>query len=77
MMVSLDRHFKNKGCFLSIVREREFSSSKEMLEDKAKQIRLLTVISAQTNLGKYQRKKTKFSGRAENSDVITQNLTIP
>ena len=30
--------------------------------------------SAQTKLGKYQRRKKKFSGRAENSEVITQNL---
>ena len=30
--------------------------------------------SAQTKLGKYQSRKKKFSGRAENSEVITQNL---
>ena len=29
-MASLDRHLKNKGCTLSIVRDREFSSSKEV-----------------------------------------------
>ena len=40
MMASLDRHLKNKGCLLSIVRDREFSSSKEVLEDNAKQLRL-------------------------------------
>ena len=40
MKASLDRHLKNKGCTLSIVRDREFSSSKEVLEDKAKQLRL-------------------------------------
>ena len=34
------RHLKNKGWTLSIVRDREFSSSKEVLEDKAKQLRL-------------------------------------
>ena len=34
------RHLKNKGCTLSIVRDREFSSSKEVLEDKAKELRL-------------------------------------
>ena len=39
-MASLDRHLKNKGCTLSIVRDRELSSSKEVLEDKAKQLRL-------------------------------------
>ena len=36
MTALLDRHLKNKGCTLSIVRVREFSSSKEVLEDKAK-----------------------------------------
>ena len=40
MMESLDRYLKNKGCTLSIVRDREFSSSKEVLEDKAKELRL-------------------------------------
>ena len=44
IMASLDRHLKNKGCTLSIVRDREFSSSKEVLGDKAKR---------QTKLGKY------------------------
>ena len=57
MKASLDRHLENKGCTLSIVRDLEFSSSKEVLEEKAKQLR------------KYQRiyRKKKFSGRAENS----------
>ena len=71
MMASLDRHLRNIGCTLSIVRDREFSSSEEVLEEKAKQLRLaaawLAVVSAQTKLGKYQRRKKKFSGRAENS----------
>ena len=40
MMASLDRHLKHKRCILSIVRDPEFSSSKEVLEDKAKQLRL-------------------------------------
>ena len=40
MMALLDRHLKNKGCTLSIVCDREFSSSKEVLEDKVKGLRL-------------------------------------
>ena len=40
MMASLDRHLKNKGCTLSIVRDQELSSSKEVLEDKSEQLRL-------------------------------------
>ena len=40
MITSLDRHLKNKGYSLSIIRDREFSSSKQVLDGKAKQIRL-------------------------------------
>ena len=40
MLASLDRHLENKGCTLSIVRDWEFSSSKEVLENKAKQLLL-------------------------------------
>ena len=68
MMASLDRHLKNKCCTLSIVRDRELSSCKEVLEDKAEQLfAWLAVVSAQTKLGKYQKRKKKFSGGAENS----------
>ena len=41
MVASLDRHLKNKGYSLSIVRDREFSSSKQVLDGKAKQLRLV------------------------------------
>ena len=40
MMASLHRHLKNKGCTLFIVRNREFSWFKQVLKDKAKQLRL-------------------------------------
>ena len=40
MTALLDRHLKNKGCTLSIVRDGEFSTSKQVLEEKAKQLRL-------------------------------------
>ena len=40
VMASLDRYLRNKGCTLSIVGDREFSSSKDVWEDKAKQLRL-------------------------------------
>ena len=40
IMASLDRHLKNKGCTLSILSDRGFSSSKQVLENKAKQLRL-------------------------------------
>ena len=40
MMASLDRHLKNKGYSLSIARDREFNSPKQVLDGKAKQLRL-------------------------------------
>ena len=40
MITSLARHLKNKGYKLSIIRDREFSSSKQVLDGKAKQLRL-------------------------------------
>ncbi|XP_066015364.1 uncharacterized protein KIAA1958-like [Pocillopora verrucosa] len=40
MITSLDRHLKNKDYKLSIIRDREFSSSKQVLDGKAKQLRL-------------------------------------
>ena len=40
MVTSLDRHLKNKGYKLSIIRDREFSSSRQVLDGKAKQLRL-------------------------------------
>ena len=38
MIASLDRHLKNKGYSLSIAPDREFSSSKQVLDGKAKQL---------------------------------------
>ena len=35
MLTALDRHLKDKGYDLSIIRDREFSSSKQVLEGKA------------------------------------------
>ena len=74
MMASLDRHLKNKGCTLSFVRDREFSSSKEVLEDKAKQLHL-------AGRGKHPNKARKVREREEEilcksgkRKVITQNL---
>jgi len=40
MIASHDRQLKNKGCSLSIVRDKGFSSSKQVLHGKAKQLRL-------------------------------------
>ena len=52
------------------MRDQEISSSKQVLEGKAKQLRL-------AGRGKHPNKARQVSdeaGRAENSKVITQNL---
>ena len=63
MMASFDRHLKNKGCTLSIVRDREFSLSKEVLEDKAKQRRW-----------QVSEEEEEILWRSGKLEVITQNL---
>ena len=69
MIASLDRHLKNKGYSLSIVRDREFSSSKQVLDGKAKQFRL----AGRGKLDGCPKRRKKFSGRARNSVVKLQN----
>ena len=51
MMASLDRQKEQRLHPVLIVRDREFSSSKEVLEDKLKRnsFAWLAVVSAQTN----------------------------
>ena len=58
--VCLHAALKNKGCTLSIVRDREFSSSKQVLENKSKQPRL-------AGCGKRPNKSISIRGRKRNS----------
>ena len=51
MITSLDRRLKNKGYKLSIIRYREFSSSKQVLDGKAQ----LAAASAQKKVDNYPR----------------------
>ena len=67
MKASLDRHLRKKGCTLSIVRDREFSSSKEVLEEKAKQLRLAGRGKRPNKARQVSERKKKFSGREVNS----------
>ena len=73
MMASPDRHLKNKGCTLSIVRDQEFSSFKEVLDDQAKQLRL-------TGRGKRRNKawqvweEEEIIWKSGKLEVTTQNL---
>ena len=39
MQAALDRHLGDNGCKFSIIRDREFSESKKVLEGKARQLR--------------------------------------
>ena len=71
MMASLDRHLRNEGCTLSIVCDREFSSSKELLEDKAKQLRLAGRGKRPNKARQVSKKILPRSGKLE---LITQNL---
>ena len=70
MITPLDRYLKNKGYKLSIIRDREFSSSKQVLDGKAKQLRSAGRGKRPKN---YPKRKKKFSGRARNSVVKPQS----
>ena len=50
MMASLDRHLGNKGCILSIVRDRELVRPKRCWRTKRNSFAWLAVVSAQTKL---------------------------
>ena len=75
MMASLDRHLRNEGYTLSIVRDREFSSSKEVLVDKAKQLRLAGRAGKRPNKARQvSEKEEEFLWRSGRLELITQNL---
>ena len=74
MMASLDRHLKNKGCTLSIVRDREFSSSKEVLEEKAKQLRLAGRGKRPNKARQVSEEEEEILWKSGKLEVITQNL---
>ena len=84
MEASLDRHLKNKGCTLSIVRDREFSSSKEVLEEKAKQLRIARnsghfapVINCQRNLiSKMADKNDRSQGKRIPCDFLNNLSSV-
>ena len=71
-MASLDRHFKNKGYTLSIVRDREFSSSEEVLEDKAKQLRLAGRDKRSNKARQVSEEEEEILWRREKLEVITR-----
>ena len=75
MMASLDRHLKNKCCTLSIVRDRELSSCKEVLEDKAEQLfAWLAVVSTQNKARQVSEEEEEILWKNGKLEVITQNL---
>ena len=49
MIAALDRHLNDKGYKFSIIRDRDFHSSKQVLEGKARQLR-------QSGMGKHPKK---------------------
>ena len=74
MMTSFDRHLRNKGCTLSIVGDREFGSSKEVLEDKAKQLRLAGRGKRSNKARQVSEEEEEILWRSGKLEVITQNL---
>ena len=74
MKASLDRHLKNKGCTLSIVLDREFSSSKEVLEEKAKQLRLADRGKRPNKARQVSEEEEEILWKSGKLEVITQNL---
>ena len=74
MMASLDRHLKSKGCTLPIVRDREFSSSEEVLEDKAKQLRLAGRGKRPNKALQVSEEEEEILWKSGRLEVITQNL---
>ena len=76
MMASFDRHLRNIGCTLSIVRDREFSSSEEVLEDKAKQLRLAGHGKRPNKARQVSEEEEEILWRRGKLEVITQNLSF-
>ena len=74
MMASLDRHLRNEGYTLSIVRDGEFSSSKEVLEDKAKQLRLAGRGKRPNKARQVSEEEEEILWKSGKLEVITQNL---
>ena len=58
MMAALDRHLNEKGYKFSIIRDREFHTSKQVLEGKAKQLR-------QSGMGKRPNKARSLTEEEE------------
>ena len=74
MMASLDRHLKNKGCTLSIVSDRELSSSKEVLEDKSEPLRLAGRGQRPNKARQVSEEEEEILWKSGKLEVITQNL---
>ena len=73
-LCSFDRHLKNKGCTLSIVRGRELSSSKEVLEDKVEQFRLAGRGKRPNKARQVSEEEEEILWKSGKLEVITQNV---
>ena len=74
MTASPNRHLKIKGCTLSIVRDREVSSSEEVFEDKAKQLRLAGHGKRPNKARQVSEEEEEILWKSGKLEVITQNL---
>ena len=67
MIAAVDRHLNDKGYKFSIIRDREFNSSKQVLEGKARQLR-------QSGMGKRPNKARSLTEEEEVVLWVTENL---
>ena len=74
IMASHDKHLKNKGYTLSIVRDREFSLSKQVLLGKAKQLRLAGRGMRPDKARQISEEEKILWKSGKNSELMTQNL---
>ena len=74
-MASLDRHLKNKGYTQSIYVNENLVRPNRCWKAKRNSFAWLAVVSAQTKLGKYQRRpEEEILWKSGKLEVITQNF---
>ena len=73
MITSLDRHLKNEGYKLSIIRDREFSSSKQVLDGIAKQFRFAGRGKRSNKARQLSKEEEEILWKSENSVVKPQS----
>ena len=76
MQVSLERYLKSKAYAKSIIRYREFLSSRKVLEGKTRKLREQAQESDQTDPEVWQTKRKKSSGRTASLEEALHELYL-